>query len=216
MKKTLKLSIAGLSTLGLMSVGVGMGVASAQTTTTTTTTLAPPVQGTTPLPVAFNVDTVVATGGTGALQAPVGCAQTNEFLIGQTVVFRMSGQDVLTGGQPLTPKNVSSATITVPGLSTPLTMNYGNHGSVAFWSVGWNTAGYPTTGIVNFQIVVKTIQTPAVTKRVVVRIRERNGKVVTRVRTKVITPAIPGVTATYSQAGYAPPSELTLNAVPAS
>lgn len=215
MKKTLRMSIVGVATLSLMSVGLGMGVASAQTTTTTTTTLGPPVQGSAPLPITFNVDTVVGSGSTGALLPAVGCAQTNEFLIGQTVVFRMSGQDVLMGGQPLTPKNVSSATVVIPGVSPALTMNYGNHGTVAFWSVGWGTTGYATTGIVNFKIVVKTIAVPAVTKKVSVRIRESNGKVVTRIRTKVITKAVPGVTGTYTQTGYATPSLLTLNAVPA-
>lgn len=216
MKRTLKMSLAGVATLGLVSMAMGMSVASAQSTTTTTTTLAPPVQGTAALPLAFNVDTVVGSGGTGVLKAPVGCAQTNEFLIGQTVVFRMSGQDVLTGGQPLTPSNVSSATIVIPGVATPLAMNYGNHGAVAFWSVGWNTTGYPTTGIVNFQIVVKTIAVKAVTKRIVYRVKLPSGKYVTRVKVKVIKPAIAGVTGTYTQAGYAAPSELTLNAVPTS
>ena len=217
MKKTLRMSIVGVATLSLMSVAAGISVASADTTTTTTTTttLGPPVQGSAPLPIAFNVDTVVGTGGTGVLLAAVGCAQTNEFLIGQTVVFRMSGQDILSGGQALTPKNVSSATVVIPGVSTPLAMNYGTHGTVSFWSLGWKTAGYPTTGIVNFQIVVKTIAVPAVTKRVPVKIRLANGKVVTRIRTKVITKAVPGVTGTYSQTGYATPSLLTLNAVPA-
>jgi hypothetical protein len=189
--------------------------ADSTTTTTTTTTLAPPVQGSAPLPLALNVDTVVGSGGTGALKAPVGCAQTNEFLIGQTVVFRLSGLDVATGGVALTPKNVSSVVVTIPGVATPLVMAYGNHGAVAFWSVGWNTVGYTTTGIVNFKIVVHTIAVPAVTKRVATRIKQSNGKFVTRMRTRIVTKAVAGVSGTYTQAGYAAPSDLTMNPAPA-
>jgi hypothetical protein len=215
----MKRMIAGV-TAGAMALGgfslLSVAPASADsTTTTTTTTLGPPVQGTAPLALALNVDTVVGSGGTGALKAPIGCAQTNEFLIGQTVVFRLSGVDVLTGGVALTPKNVSSVLVTIPGVAAPLTMNYGNHGSVAFWSVGWNTTGYTTTGIVNFKIVVSTIAVPAVTKRVAVRVKLSNGKYVVRYRTKVITKAVPGVSGTYTQAGYAAPSDLTLNPAPA-
>lgn len=205
-----------LGCLPLLSVTTASADSTTTTTTTTTTTLAPPVQGSPPLPLALNVDTVVGSGGTGALKAPVGCAQTNEFLIGQTVVFRLSGLDVATGGVALTPKNVSSVSVTVPGIATPLVMNYGNHGAVAFWSVGWNTAGYTTTGIVNFKIVVHTIAVPAVTKRVAMRIKQSNGKFVTRMRTRIIKKAIAGLSGTYTQAGYAAPSDLTLNPAPAS
>jgi hypothetical protein len=202
---------------GVSLVGVTTAVnATADTTTTTTTTLGPPVQGATPLAIAMNVDTVVGTGGSGVLKATVGCSQTNEFLIGQTVVFRMSGEDVATGGEALTPKNVSSATVVIPGVTAPLVMGYGNHGTVAFWSVGWVTTGYPTTGIVNFKIVVNTIKVPAVTKKVSVRVKQANGKYVTKIETKIVKKAIAGQSATYTQAGYAAPSDLTLNAVPVS
>jgi hypothetical protein len=215
MKRMIAGVAAGAMALGGLSLFSVTTASADSTTTTTTTTLGPPVQGSAPLPLALNVDTVVGSGGTGALKAPVGCAQTNEFLIGQTVVFRLSGVDVVTGGVALTPKNVSSVIVTVPGVATPLVMNYGNHGLVAFWSVGWNTTGYATTGIVNFKIVVNTIAVPAVTKKVAVRIKESNGKYVTRIRTKVITKAVAGLSGTYTQAGYAAPSDLTLNPAPA-
>ncbi len=216
MKRIITGVAAGAMALGGFSLlSVTTASADSTTTTTTTTTLAPPVQGSAPLALALNVDTVVGTGGTGALKAPVGCAQTNEFLIGQTVVFRLSGLDVVTGGVALTPKNVSSVIVTIPGVATPLIMNYGNHGSVAFWSVGWNTTGYTTTGIVNFKIVVNTIAVPAVTKRVAIRIKQSNGKYVMRMRTKIVKKAVAGVSGTYTQAGYAAPSDLTLNPAPA-
>ena len=216
MKRIITGVAAGAMALGGFSLlGVTTASADSTTTTTTTTTLGPPVQGSAPLALALNVDTVVGTGGTGVLKAPVGCAQTNEFLIGQTVVFRLSGLDVVSGGVALTPKNVSSVIVTIPGVATPLIMNYGNHGSVAFWSVGWNTTGYTTTGIVNFKIVVNTIAVPAVTKRVAIRIKQSNGKYVIRMRTKVVKKAVAGVSGTYTQAGYAAPSDLTLNPAPA-
>src|SRR5665213_4412084 len=108
MKRIITGVAAGAMALGGFSLlSVTTASADSTTTTTTTTTLAPPVQGSAPLALALNVDTVVGTGGTGALKAPVGCAQTNEFLIGQTVVVRLSGLDVVTGGVALTPKNVS-------------------------------------------------------------------------------------------------------------
>jgi hypothetical protein len=208
-------AVGAMALSGLSLAGVTTAVnATADTTTTTTTTLAPPVQGIHPLAIALNVDTVVGSGGAGVLKATVGCAQTNEFLIGQTVVFRMSGQLVTTGGTPLTPVNVSSATVVIPGVATPLVLNYGNHGAVAFWSTGWNTTGYPTTGIVNFKIIVNTIAVPAVMKKVKVRVRLSNGTYVYRLRSKIIKPAVKGQSVTWTQAGYAVPSNLTLNAVP--
>ncbi|HEV3187474.1 MAG TPA: hypothetical protein VGZ04_05425 [Acidimicrobiales bacterium] len=216
MKRVFTGVAVGAMALGFLPLlNVTTASADSTTTTTTTTTLAPPVQGSAPLPLALNVDTVVGSGGTGALKAPVGCAQTNEFLIGQTVVFRLSGLDVATGGVALTPKNVSSVVVTIPGVATPLVMAYGNHGAVAFWSVGWNTVGYTTTGIVNFKIVVHTIAVPAVTKRVATRIKQSNGKFVTRMRTRIVTKAVAGVSGTYTQAGYAAPSDLTMNPAPA-
>ena len=162
----------------------------------------------------LNVDTVVGTRSAAGAPAPaVGCAMTNEFYVGQTVVFRMSGIDVATGGTPLTPKNVVSANVVIPGVAAPLPLSYGNHGSVAFWTAGWSTAGYTTLGVVNFQIVVKTAAVKAVTQRVRVRVGTTHPRFVWR--TRVIKPAIGVKTFPYTQAGTATPSQLTINAVPA-
>lgn len=233
MKKTTIGLAAGSVALGmLLSSSAIQATADTTTTTTvaptTTTTLAPPVQGQGPVQVAFQVDTVVGSGGTGILKAPVGCAQTNEFYVGQTVVFRMYAENVAAGGVVLTGANTVSATVTIPGVTAPMPMNYGNHGSAAFWSLGWNTKGY-TTGIVHFTITVVTAKVPAVTKtvtltkRVAVRVNGKpvykNGKLVTRLvsykKTIVVTPAVPGQTATFTQAGFSPNSMLTINPVPA-
>ncbi len=214
MKRVLTTLTAGALALSGVAM-LGVSAASADTTTTTaapttTTTLGPPIQGTNPLPVYMQVDTVVGGGGTGILKAPIGCAMTNEFYVGQTVVFRMSGVNVATGGTPLTPKNVKTANVVVPGIATPFAMNYGNHGTVAFWTYGWNTTGYPTLGVVNFQIVVTTKAVPAVTKlhRVKVGTKWVN-------RRYVVTPGVGSKTYTFTQTGTATPSQLTLNAIPA-
>ena len=216
------LTAGALSLSGAALVGLGTASATGTTTTTaaptttttagptTTTTLGPPIQGTANVPVYMNVDTVVGGGGTGILKAAIGCAQTNEFYVGQTVVFRMSGVNVATGGTPLTPKNVISANVVIPGVATPAPMNYGNHGTVAFWTYGWNTTGYPTLGVVNFQIVVTTKAVPAVTKLHRVKVGKRYV-----MRRYIVKPAVPGKTYTYTQAGTATPSQLTLNAIPA-
>ena len=215
MKRVVAALAAGALSLSGAAL-VGMGTASADSTTTTTaaptttTTLGPPIQGTANVPVYMNVDTVVGGGGTGILKAPVGCAMTNEFYVGQTVVFRMSGVNVATGGTPLTPNNVISANVVIPGISTPFPMNYGNHGTVAFWTYGWNTTGYPTLGVVNFQIVVTTKAVPAVTKLHRVKIGKRYV-----MRRYIVKPAVPGKSYTFTQAGTATPSQLTLNAIPA-
>jgi hypothetical protein len=212
MKRIMSVVAAGAVALGGVAL-LGGGAATADTTTTTsttTTTLGPPIQGTSNLPLYLNVDTVVGGGVAAGVPKPaVGCALTNEFFVGQTVVFRMSGVNVATGGTPLTPANVASATVTIPGLTAPLVMGYGNHGTVAFWSLGWNTTGYKTLGVVPFKLTVTTVKVPAVTKRV--RVKLHNGKYV--MRTKIVRRAVPGQSYTYTQAGTAVTSQLTLNAV---
>ncbi len=220
MRKVLaSVAVGALALSGTTLVTGAVGASSTTTTTAppttsttapTTTTLAPPVQGAANLPLYLNVDTVVGSGGTGVLKAPIGCAMTNEFYVGQTVVFRMSGVNVATGGTPLTGSNVASATITVPGIATPFTMNYGNHGTAAFWSYGWNTTGYATMGVVPFKLTVTTKSVPAVTK--VVRQKIKGKWVQKRV---VVKKAIKAQTFTYTQAGTSANSQLTINPVPA-
>lgn len=231
MKKFISGVAAGALALGCMSM-IGVVSASADTTTTTTTaapttttTQAPPVQGAAPVALALTVDTVVASGMTGTLAYAyplAGCAMTNEFLVGQTVVFRMWGNDVSTGGQPLTSANVLSAIITIPGVTTPVAMAYGNHGTAAYWTGAWKTTGYPTMGAVKFSLVVTTYSTPAVTKQVSYQAKvayqvKVNGKMVTkyhtvtRTKTVVVTPAVPSGSQTYTQTGL--PDPLTLNPI---
>jgi hypothetical protein len=193
-----------------------------------------PVQGTTPNPISLYVDTIVASGSTGVL-APefgAGCEITSEFIVGQTIVFRVYGNDSALGGAVLTPLNVSTATVTIPGVATPLALSYGNHGGVAFWTAplatGTTTGKYDTLGIINYKVTFNTIAVPAVTKKVtatklVPLLRKGkhvivNHKVVMhRVnyqKTVVVTPAVAGGVGTFSS-NFNPLSQPTLNAVPA-
>jgi hypothetical protein len=228
MKRIITSLAAGSVALGFLLGSSAISATGDTTTTTTpppstTTTLAPPVQGNGPLPIAFQVDTVTS-GASGILK--YGCAQTNEFYVGSTVVFRMYAENVADAGTVLTAANTASVTLHIPGVAA-IPMSYGNHGSVAFWSYGWKTTGY-ATGIVNFSITVVTAKVPAVTKtvratkyvalRVGGKLVRRNGVVVYRavhyIKTVIVTPAVPGITGTYTQLGFAPGSMLTVNPVP--
>ena len=196
------------------------------TAKTDNVTVASPVQqGNQNYPVSLYVDTVVGGGATGAI-APAygGCQITNEFLLGQTVVFRVYGNDANFKGAPLTPLNVSSATVTVAGVATPLTLVFGNHAGEAFWSAALKTGTasglYSTLGIINYKVTFNTIAVPAVTKHVTyyrnVK-RTVKGKVVVRRvafhKTVIVSPAVPGATGTFSSS-FTPASQATLNAVP--
>lgn len=192
------------------------------------------VTGLSPLP--LYVDTIVASGNYVTAIAPIygGCQITNEFLLGQTIVFRAYGyaQD----GTPLTPVNVSSATVTVQGVSTPITMSFANHGAantvegtdgVAFWSAPLATGGtgYSTLGLIPYTVTFKTIAVPAVTKKVpatkwvVLRKAGKavhvNGKLVyvavKYTETVIVTPAVAGATGTFTP-NFTSLSSATLNA----
>jgi hypothetical protein len=192
-----------------------------------------PVQGPTTSPISLYVDTILASGSTGPL-APVfgaGCEITNEFIVGQTIVFRVYGNDWSLAGAPLSPLNVSSATVTIAGITAPLVLAYGNHGGEAFYTVslktGTTTGLYSTLGIINYKVAVNTIAVAAVTKKVretklVPTLKNgkkliRNGKVVTHrvayLKTVVVTPAVAGATGTFVS-NFNPDSQATLNALP--
>jgi hypothetical protein len=202
------------------------------TAATLNLTVALPVQGVTPSPITMYVDTILGYGATGAATPgyPLGtCSIANEFLVGQTIVFRVYGNDADLGGAALTPTNVSSATVSIAGVTTPLSMNYGAHGAVAFWTavlVTGTTAGqYNTLGLINYTVSFKTVATPAVTKKVAAikyvpviskgRHLIVNHKVVFHAvryqRTITVTPAVAGATGTW-QSNFTPSSVLTLNA----
>jgi hypothetical protein len=196
--------------------------------------VASPVQGVSANPISLYVDTIVASGSTGVL-APefgAGCEITSEFIVGQTIVFRVYGNDAALNGAVLTPLNVSSATVTIPGVTTPLPLTYGNHGGVAFWTAPLKTgtgAGlYDTLGIINYKVTFNTNAVNAVTKKVhATKLvpTMKNGKrvivnhkvVMHRVgyeKTITVTPAVAGAVGTFAS-NFNPLSQPTLNAVPA-
>lgn len=219
---------SGATTLGATLTPTDTTDYTTATAPTINETVAVPVQGLTTSPISLYVDTILASGSTGSL-APkfgTGCEITNEFIVGQTIVFRVYGNDADLGGAPLTSQNVSSATVTVGGVSTPLALAYGNHSGVAFWTAplktGIATGLYSTLGIINYKVTVNTIAVPAVTKKVAATKSVKTmvkGKAVYKTvkyeKTVVVTPAVPGATGTFVS-GFASTSVATLNALPAS
>jgi len=190
-----------------------------------------PVQGVVPNPISLYVDTVLASGTSGVL-APrfgVSCAVTSQFITGQTIVFRVYGNDADLGGAVLDSSNVANAFVTVAGVATPIPLAYGNHSGVAFWTAvlkTGTTAGlYNTLGVINFKVTVTTkdqssVQTLAtkLVPRMIngVRVRVSGVQVYDRVRyykTVAVTPALKGSTAVW-QSNFTPTSQLTLFAVP--
>ncbi len=191
-----------------------------------------PVQGTIPNPISLYVDTVLASGSTGVL-APrfgVSCAVTSQFIVGQTIVFRIYGNDADLGGAVLDSTNVASASVQVAGVPTPLPLTYGNHSGVAFWTAvlktGTTPGLYNTLGVINYKVTVTTkdrnsikVLATKLAPRMLngVRVRDSGGtQIYDRVsyyRTIPVTPALKGATAVW-QSNFTPSSQLTLYAVP--
>jgi hypothetical protein len=148
--------------LGAGSVALfGAGLASADTTTTTTT-LAPTTTTTKPpaVPVVTGIskdfvihaDTATITGETPAVDAA--CSPTNTFQIGQTILFRMYGEN-LASGKTLLAANTKSVTVSIPGITTGSTATVALAYSVndGYWTGILKTAGY-TPGSYNYTMTV--------------------------------------------------------------
>jgi hypothetical protein len=93
------------------------------------------------------VDAVNGTRPVGAAARPIGCTQTNVFRRGEQLVVRSWGVD-MSDGSILSTENVREAHWTITGVSTPVVMNWGLHGTadnrVFFWSGAWTIApDYP-------------------------------------------------------------------------
>lgn len=192
-----------------------------------------PVQGIVS-PIHLYVDTVLASGSTGVL-APrfgVSCAITSQFIVGQTIVWRVYGNNSDLAGAVLDPTNTAKAYIEIAGVTDPIPLNYGNHSGVAFWTAvlkTGTTAGlYNTLGVINFKVTMiakdqntmKVLATKLVRKMVNgVQVRDENGRrVYERVsyyRTLPVSPALRGGVGTW-QSNFTPNSQLTLYAVPTS
>ena len=116
-----------------------------------------PVQGIVS-PLHLYVDTVLASGSTGALAARFnGCAIMNEFMVGQTIVFRVYANNADQGGAVMDSTNTSKAYIEVAGVADPIAMSYGNHSGVAFWTAVLKTGAaplYSSIGVINFKVTM--------------------------------------------------------------
>lgn len=190
-----------------------------------------PVQGVIS-PIHLYVDTVLASGSTGVL-APrfgVSCAITSQFIVGQTIVFRVYGNDADLAGAVLDSSNVSKAYIEIAGVKDPIALSYGNHSGVAFWTAvlktGTATGLYNTLGVISFKVTMiakeqSTVQvlTTKLSRKMVngVQVKDSSGRLVfERVpsfRTIPVNPPLAGAVGTWSS-NFTPNSQLTLYAVP--
>jgi hypothetical protein len=190
-----------------------------------------PVQGVVS-PIHIYVDEVLATGSTGAL-APrfgQGCTISSEYIIGQQIVFRVYANNADQGGAVMDPSNTAKAYIEVAGVDTPLTLKYGNHSGVAFWTAvlttGTGAGQYGTIGVIKYKVTMvakdmdtaKVLSTKLAPKVVDGKVaRDTDGKIVyervSYYRTVKVSPTLKGATGVW-QSNFAATSQLTLYAVP--
>lgn len=191
-----------------------------------------PVQGVIS-PIHMYVDTVLGSGTTGAL-APrfgVSCAITSEYLVGQTIVFRVYANNADWGGAVMDSSNTAQAYIEVSGWPTKIPLSYGNHSGVSFWTgvlkTGTGNGMYSTLGLINFKVTIvakdtttmKVLSTKLVPKIVngVRQVDPSTGRTVydrvSYYRTVAVNPPLKGATGTWSS-NFAAYSQLTLYAVP--
>jgi hypothetical protein len=183
-------------------------------------------------PIHIFVDTVLASGSTGAL-APrfgVGCTVSSEYIIGQTIVFRVYANNADQGGAVMDSSNTAKAFIEVAGVATPIALAYGNHSGVAFWTgilKTGSTAGlYSNLGVINFKVTVigkdqssmKVLSSKLAPKMVNnLRQVDENGRTiyerVSYYRTVQVNPVLKGATGTWSS-NFTAASQLTLYALP--
>ena len=182
-------------------------------------------------PIHIYVDTVLASGTSGALgpRFGVSCAITNEYIVGQGIVFRVYANNSDQGGAVMDSKNTAKAYIEIAGVKDPLTLTYGNHSGLAFWTAILKTGAAPlfnTLGVINYKVTMiakdsstmKVLSTKLVAKKINgVRVRDESGRqVYDRVsyyRTVNVSPALKGATGTFTP-NWTAASMLTLFALP--
>jgi hypothetical protein len=145
----------------------------AVTSNTVTAAVGSPTQGIVS-PISIYADTVLASGSTGVL-APrfSACAVQSEYLLGQTIVFRVYANNADLGGAVMDNTNTAKAYIEIAGVKDPITLSYGNHSGISFWTgvlkTGTAVGQYSTLGVINYKVtmVAKDITTAKVlaTKR---------------------------------------------------
>lgn len=175
-------------------------------------------------PISIYADTVLASGSTGVL-APrfSACAVQSEYLLGQTIVFRVYANNADLGGAVMDNTNTAKAFIEIAGVKDPIALSYGNHSGISFWTgvlkTGTAAGQYSTLGVINYKVtmVSKDVTTAKVlaTKRVQVT---ENGKSVWKwqsyYKDKKLTWPIVGATGTLVP-NWTATSLLTLYAPPA-
>ena len=182
-------------------------------------------------PIHIYVDTVLASGTSGALgpRFGVSCAITNEYIIGQGIVFRVYANNSDQGGAVMDSKNTAKAYIEIAGIKDPLQLTYGNHTGIAFWTAILKTGAAPlynTLGVINYKVTMvakdSTTMKVLATKLVAQvvngkRVIGADGKsVYDRVsyyRTVSVSPALKGATGTFTP-NWTAASLLTLFALP--
>lgn len=183
-----------------------------------------PVQGN-ESPIVIYADTVLSSGMTGAL-APkfgTGCAITSQYMVGQTIVFRIYANNADLGGAPMDSSNTEKAYIEVAGVKEPIMLKYGNHSGTAFWTAILKTGASPlynTLGIIHYSVTIVGKSTSKVktlaTKRVAVK--DAAGAItyqyVSYYRTRTLRNPIAGAINTFTPSWAAEASMLTLYAVP--
>lgn len=171
MKKLPTIAVLGL----VAAAAVAASPAAAAETKAVT---APPVQGTKPLPLVLSVDTVNSgSAANKSLEDAKGnCSETNIIHVGQTIVFRMWGVDVKTGGQALSEANVENekgAYVIIPGMlvngvssTVRIPLVWGEHSLAktpegektkhAYWTAGVTTKGETEAAATPWQVESST------------------------------------------------------------
>jgi hypothetical protein len=182
-------------------------------------------------PIHIYVDTVLASGTSGALgpRFGVSCAITNEYIVGQGIVFRVYANNSDQGGAVMDSKNTAKSYIEIAGVKDPIALSYGNHSGIAFWTAVLKTGAAPlynTLGVINYKVTIiakdsstmKVLSTKLAArvvdgKRV---IGDDGRQVYDRVsyyRTVSVSPALKGATGTFVP-NWTVASMLTLFALP--
>ena len=182
-------------------------------------------------PIHIYVDTVLASGTSGALgpRFGVSCAITNEYIVGQGIVFRVYANNSDQGGAVMDSKNTAKAYIEIAGVKDPIQLNYGNHSGIAFWTAVLKTGAAPlynTLGVINYKVtmIAKDSSTMKVLSTKLVpqmlngkRVLNDNGRPayerVSYYRTVNVSPALKGATGTFTP-NWTAASMLTLFALP--
>jgi hypothetical protein len=160
----------------------------------------------------------------------VTCAVTSQYILGQTIVFRVYANNADQGGAVMDSSNTAQAYIEVSGWPTKVPLTYGNHSGVAFWTgvlaTGTGNGKYSTLGLMNYKITMvakdsssmKVLSTKLVARVVngVRQVDDSGRTIYDRVsyyRTVPVSPALKGATGTWSS-NFNTNSQLTLYAVP--